>query len=639
MKLKILTLCLSLSLSLNLYSQKDTVTVKEIEISTDRVPMLYSQTSRVVEVITKEQISQMPSQTIDDVLRYALNVDVRQRGSFNVQSDISIRGGSNEETLILLNGVKINDPQTGHYNINIPVDINDIERIEILEGPGSRIFGPDAFSGAINIITVSHENDNVRLSLAGGDHQYYDAAASVTFNSGRMNNNISIDQNASNGYIPDSDFKINNFMYQGNYKGKGINMNIIAAYLDKSMGANNFYSVSFPNEYEHTKTSLLNFKADFGNTIHWTTNIYWRTNQDKFVLKRDNPPFYTNYHLTSVLGGEVNGYYLSKLGKTSIGAEYRRESILSNRLGNPLSDTIQYHSLSWGYYDHGKARDNVNLFADHVYSVGGFTCSLGLLVNWTSDYNWHVYPGLDVSYKLSERFKVFASANKSLRLPTFTDLYYTDPSHLGNPNLKPEEAVTYETGIKYNNSFINAHVSVFRRYATNIIDWIWVGNKTQSNNLTKLTTDGIEFSTDLLTNKLIGSACPIKYLNISYTYINTIRSSDDYLSYYTLDYLRNKFAVSLHHKIYKNLTASWAYSYNSRAGTYKDETFTDRTFKPYSLLDGKINYKFQASGSRFHISNLYIEASNIFNKPFTDIGNVQMPGRWVKAGIELRIEN
>ena len=118
-----------------LFSQKDTVKVKEVEIQSDRVPMLYSETSRVVEVITREQIQQMPTQTIDDILKYALNVDVRQRGDFNVQSDISIRGGSNEETLILLNGVKINDPQTGHYNINIPIDINDIERIEILEGP------------------------------------------------------------------------------------------------------------------------------------------------------------------------------------------------------------------------------------------------------------------------------------------------------------------------------------------------------------------------------------------------------------------------------------------------------------------------------------------------------------------------
>ena len=109
-----------------LFSQKDTVKVKEVEIQSERVPMLYSETSRVVEVITKEQIQQMPAQTIDDILKYALNVDVRQRGEFNVQSDISIRGGSNEETLILLNGVKINDPQTGHYNINIPIDINDI---------------------------------------------------------------------------------------------------------------------------------------------------------------------------------------------------------------------------------------------------------------------------------------------------------------------------------------------------------------------------------------------------------------------------------------------------------------------------------------------------------------------------------
>ena len=179
-----------------------------------------------------------------------------------------------------------------------------------------------------------------------------------------------------------------------------------------------------------------------------------------------------------------------------------------------------------------------------------------------------------MSYKLSHNFKLFASANQSIRLPTFTDLYYTDPTHLDNPNLKPEEAVTYETGIKYNSSFLNAHVSVFRRYSTNVIDYVYINNHTdtlQAANLTKLTTDGIEVSTDLTNIQADRFSVSPFILNISYSY-NTIRSSGNYLSVYALDYLRNKFSVSIHHKIYKNLTASWAYTYNSRAGSYEDAT-------------------------------------------------------------------
>ncbi|MCK4631428.1 MAG: TonB-dependent receptor, partial [Bacteroidales bacterium] len=117
--------------------QIDTVEIKEIVVSGQRSPSIHSELNRVVTVIRKEQIRNAPVQSLQEILEYAVNIDVRQRGNFGVQADISIRGGSFEQTLILLNGIKINDPQTGHHNLNIPIDINSIERIEILEGPGS----------------------------------------------------------------------------------------------------------------------------------------------------------------------------------------------------------------------------------------------------------------------------------------------------------------------------------------------------------------------------------------------------------------------------------------------------------------------------------------------------------------------
>lgn len=626
-----LTVFFTISLYFQSYTQKDTININEVEINSDRIPTLYSQTSRIISVITKQEIQQMPVQSVDEVLKHALNVDVRNRGDFGVQSDISIRGGSSEQTLILLNGVKINDPQTSHHNINIPVDINDIERIEILEGPASRIFGPNAFSGAINIITTSQKQDNIKLAIAGGENQYFSGSASANFHIDELNNYVSLSKKASDGYMADTDFDMKNFLYQADYKKKGFNMNLLTSYLDKAFGANSFYSAKYPSQFEHTKTSFVNLKTSFGKKLHWTANIYWRTNQDKYVLIRDNPSVYTNYHLTNTEGIDVNTYYLSKLGKTAIGGEVRREEILSNRLGDVLRNRrIPYSHLSWGIYDHGKKRDNVNIFAEHAMYLKDFSFSAGLLANWASDYRWNIYPGIDMSHKITDNFKVIASVNKSLRMPSFTDLYYQGPINTGNPDLKPEEAVTYEAGIKYAGKLLNGHISYFRRDGKNIIDWGKANatdDKWQSLNLTELSTDGVEISMELLTNP----KSPITYFNVSYSYLNTTKSSGDYISYYALDYLKHRFTVNLHHKIIRNLSASWAYSYNNRAGSYLEyPSNTEKAFKPYSLFDGRITFK------RF-LYSLYLESSNIFNKSYADLGNIIMPGRWVKAGLIIKV--
>ena len=139
--------------------QQDTTEVKmqydldEIEVTAQRSPALFSQVAQIISVIEKEEIEATSSQSIQDLLEYVAGVDVRQRGAEGVQADISIRGGTFDQTLILLNGINITDPQTGHHNLNLPVSIAQVERIEILEGPAARIYGPNAFSGTINIVT------------------------------------------------------------------------------------------------------------------------------------------------------------------------------------------------------------------------------------------------------------------------------------------------------------------------------------------------------------------------------------------------------------------------------------------------------------------------------------------------------
>ena len=135
----------------------------------------------MVSVIPREEIEYAPVTSIQELLEYVAGVDVRQRGAEGVQADISIRGGTFDQTLILLNGVNITDPQTGHHNLNLPVSINQIERIEILEGPAARVYGPNAFSGAINIVTRQPDKTSWKLAIEGGSFGYFDVQGAGSF--------------------------------------------------------------------------------------------------------------------------------------------------------------------------------------------------------------------------------------------------------------------------------------------------------------------------------------------------------------------------------------------------------------------------------------------------------------------------
>ena len=298
------------------------IAVEEVVVSAQRAPVAFSQVARIVKVIGKEEIQSAPVQSLQDLLRYALDVDIRQRGGLGVQSDISMRGSSFDQVLILLNGININDPQTGHHSLNLPVSFDAIDRIEILEGPASRIFGPDAFSGAINIITGTSDRSNVKIRLSHGQNGYYDAGLSGTFISGKVTNFVSFDHRTSDGYIKNTDFKLTDAFYQGKLTTKAGNLDWQLGHTERGFGANSFYTPAFPDQYEHVKTTFASIKLETGHKLHFTPSVYWRRNQDHFELFRYPeliPSWYTtdNYHLTDVYGTNLNAWFTSSFGKTA----------------------------------------------------------------------------------------------------------------------------------------------------------------------------------------------------------------------------------------------------------------------------------------------------------------------------------
>ncbi len=626
-------------------TETDTTEVKmqydldEIEVSAQRSPALYSQVARIVSVIGRKEIESSPAQSIQDLLGYVAGIDVRQRGAEGVQADIGIRGGTFDQTLILLNGINITDPQTGHHNLNIPVSLSQIERIEVLEGPAGRIYGPNAFSGAINIVTRQTSSNSARLLMSGGSFGFFDTDLSGSFNTSLLSHSVSVNIKSSDGYIDNTDFYINNLFYTNLLKLSSGKLSFQLGLSEKGFGANSFYTPRYPNQYEEIKTLISSARWESNSKFHLTPAIYWRRNQDRFELFRTNPAsWYTthNYHLTNTFGGNLNSWAQWDLGKSSLGIEFRSENILSNVLGTVMDTPVKVPGEN-AEFTKSKSRNYISGFLEHVYYHNQWSLSAGLLGNYMSGSGLgiNVFPGIDISYSILPSIKIYSSFNSSLRMPTFTDLYYQGPTNIGNPDLRPEKTASLEGGVKLNLGLVQGHLIGFYRNGTNVIDWVKQNNadKWQPMNLTQINSIGTELKLQFDLKKHFGNNFP-DHINVNYLFNAINKKESDFISYYVLDNLKHKFIGSVNQTIIRNVSVDLKISYQDREGTYtrfeNGNWGTETEYPPFWIVDGKLNYSFRKL-------NGYITVNNIFDINYFDIGNVVQPGRWLKAGISYQI--
>lgn len=297
--------------------------IEEITVCGNRVPIALNKSARMVTILDSASIASSPAETVNDLLKYAVGVDVRQRGGMGIQTDIGIRGGSADQIAILLNGINICDPQTGHFGLDIPVDMNEIERIEILEGPAGRVYGTSSLVGAINIVTKNADSSSADIHLEGGSYGYLTGGARGNIKSGRFNNQISASYGRSDGYSRNtggalnSDFNTAKAFYQGKFSDNEIDVNWYAGLSEKGFGANTFYSARYDDQYEHTSKAYFAVQAETKGFFHFKPSIYWNYSTDRFELFRGDEsivPF--NYHKTNVYGLNLNCYVETFLGKT-----------------------------------------------------------------------------------------------------------------------------------------------------------------------------------------------------------------------------------------------------------------------------------------------------------------------------------
>lgn len=604
----------------------DIVEMDEVDIVGDAIAPVPSILTPVT-LFERTSETSSPLQTIEAALSVSPSIDIRQRGGKGVQADIQIRGASFDQTMIMLNGINFTDARTGHQTHSLPIDIDAVSSISLMEG----ITATGAYAGAVNIVTTPAEPEYLSARLEAGAYGYMYANLSGAIKKGGFSLFGATSVRKSDGYAENTDFINYNGFIRGTYHSrKGGVLDMQLGYQNRSFGANSFYSLSYPDQYEHTSTiiSSLRWCAEIYKNLSISISAAYRKNYDRFELVQNNPtavPY--NYHNTDNITAEMWLSYLSIAGKTTLGGNYYYNHIYSTVLGEPLAEPHRGKCGNPGIdYTRGTARNIGDIWLRHSKTIQKFKVGASAGIS-LSPYGTDAICGAELGYRPLEGLALTASFNRSNRLPTFTDLYYTAKGYIGNPDLKPEDAMTYRLSISYGQKGFNISVSPYYRQGRNIIDWIKtsVDADWQSMQITSLNTAGVETSAGYTSEQGV-----LREATLSYSYIYTDKGDNGYISKYALDYLKHKGVARLTVAPGGGFTISATASINKRNGNYAAADKTVKEYDLYALLDLRLSW------SRKDVM-LYVDAENVTNTLYYCYGGLKMPGAWISGGIKYTI--
>lgn len=603
--------------------------LKEVKIVTQR-----SNPTRGIILPTllysRVQMSASPVQTIEDALNMNPVVDLRERGAKGVQADISLYGGTSDQTMVMLNGINFTDARTGHQSHSLPVDIEGINGINLIDG----VPGIGAFTGAVNIITAPIRPRYISAEISGGQYGYLYGNISGAMTQNNLSCMVLGSIRRSDGYTANTDFINVNLYSRITYDSPKSGLwDFQAGWQSKFFGANEFYSFAYPDQAEQTETYLtsLRWRRKLVRNLTVNADISYRKNFDRFELFRygtETPAWYQghNYHNTDNAGASLNLEYAWAAGTSSAGADYSYNHIYSNVLGEDLSSVRPVPGEMGKYYTKGTGRSVVNGYLRHIAQFGGWRLQ-GSLNYGHSPYGNAFMWSLGAGYEFPAGITLSASAVQSMRLPTFTDLYYTTSTHTGNIELRPERARTYRIAAGYTpDSRFSAYASVYYRRGRDIIDWAkrTDADKWESMQITSLNTYGAEISVSYHFKKIL------REISASYGYIRNDKQSGEYISRYALDYLRNKFTARADMLLFKNCSLDITAAWSDRNGSYQDATGETVPYKPYWLLNARLSY----TAGYF---TFFLDGTNLLNTAYSDFGGMRQPGIWGSGGVRVML--
>ncbi|HTO14575.1 MAG TPA: TonB-dependent receptor [Edaphocola sp.] len=609
-------------------AQKQSTELEDIVISSDRLQIPFKNQNRNIITLSADQIKNLPVSSLNDLLTFVAGVDVRQRGPNGAQADIGIDGGTFDQTLVLVNGFKMTDAQTGHNMMNLPIPIAAIERIEVLKGAAARAYGVNAMMGVINIITKKNQESSIDVhAFAGSSFQKDDSTSKLYYNSGieilgTLNKNswnhlLSGSWDQGNGYRYNTAYNNKKILYtaKGNFN-KIARLELMAGISNSSFGSNAFYAAPGDKESEEeVNNNFIGLKAPIFLQPNWLLrpSFSYKNTYDDYIFNRFKPSIYRNQHYTNTIDIQIDNMIFTKQGNFQIGLNYRNEAINSSNLGI-------------------RNRKNLGLAIEYRYVFDfGMDLNTGIFINQNSAFGLKAYPGIDLGYNIHKNIRLFINAGAGQRLPTFTDLYYSSPSNIGNDSLMPEWMINYELGIKYSKKNINFHTSMFYRDGRQFIDWTRPDTLSpwHANNFAIIKTFGININGQYhynWNNNVLNIYAAYTYLlpkNNSFSEINP----DNWQSQYVINSLKHQIIGSINYSV-KEWTFSLSNRYYSRYNAPNNLNQAKRS--NYNLTDFRLNYKFNPI-------LLYLNFNNLFNIQHIETGVVPLPGRWINFGIKYHL--
>ncbi len=635
---KICCTVLGLLLVVSTLAQEKEIELDPITITASLTPLSASKTGRNIIIIKGDLLSKMPVNSIDELIRFIPGVEVQSRGPMGSQSNITIRGGTFQQVLVILDGIRLNDPLTGHFNSYIPISPAEIERIEILKGASSAVYGAEAVGGVVHIITKTFAAKNLKnghkinAQFVAGAFGLKNFQAGGTFHSNKTTGSIGIiTNNASGQQLRGVKGYFNLTTFSASLKQE-IGKNWSIAYRfgldDRNFNAQNFYTQFLSDTAtEYVASTWNHLKLDFRkNKHHFSLDLGAKKTVDEYQFNKRSNANINNSKLNQVLA--IYDYQINDDATITGGAQFINRKIMSNDRG-----------------DHKVKTAGVFVLLNQKISKE-FNINPALRADWNERSGWKLLPQLNANYRY-EDFLFRGSVGRTSRDADFTERFNNykrsnvpSNSRIGNPDLEPETSISYEFGVDY---FLGKNFKVsttlFERYHTGLIDWVRTpyanmprqvnlvanGVYNLASNIAKVNTTGIE--TDVQYTYAFEEQHTLTG-GIGIVWMRS-RSSDSIPSLY----------VSNHAKEFLNFFAGYRYKVLgiSINGLYKERNTQVPVagIVPLNRSYFLMNLRIDANLSKKDEFAIFIQADNLFNKTYSDILGSVMPSRWMMGGVKV----
>lgn len=562
-----------------------------------RLPYDNTTKGMVSAVITQEEMKRIPANAPEDFLTY-LGVDVQTRGLYGVKSDISLNASTFQQVLILVNGMRVKDPQTSHHDLDLFFNIDDIERIEIIPAAATAVYGPDGIGGAVNFVLKKPTKEKNSLTLAAGNHDTFEEKLNFSYEAFKARNRLSVSNVESDGSRFDTDFRSNTFFHSTVFQKDSDSLFLNIGYNEKEFGAYDFYTPNrgYPSK-EWTNTKFIDGQGvwDAGR-LRLEPHLNFRQHHDKFMLDITNPSLYLNYHQTDVyeLGNRLAVPFAQ--GEFGLGADYGEERITSNNLGKHI-------------------RSRWDVYLNPVFELSPRrTLNFVLRCDDYSTFGEELTGSVSLKHNLDDKSDVYAALGRTIRIPTFTELYYSDPTTAGDLNLKPEQAYHLEAGgNRQLREDLNFSFSFFVRQEYDTIDFTKLAPsdpKFIARNISEAFTCG-------LNTVLKWQATEKTFLDLRYFYADKRLNDDGKIYKYGLSFLKHMVNLGIDNEL--------PFGHNRIDFIMKKKPIR----RAWLLVNDRMTYSVNKN------IELFFEVYNLGNVEYQEIEGVPEQGRLFKFGTKF----